>query len=96
MFTAVYGSPQRQKCCYLLDHLNQLSKTIDGLWLFAGEFNVIMNSSYRKGGATRGSKGYTLFSHFMSNNSLFQVEYVGPNFTWRIGTIFQTSRHSHC
>lgn len=62
LFTAMYGSPQVQKRCYLWTHLTQLSSTVYEPWSITGTFNAMIDGYDRQGGATRGSGGCLFFS----------------------------------
>lgn len=50
---------------------------------------MILDSSDKRGGTRKSCKGYSHFSQFITHNILSQVDYVGPVFTWRKGTLLQ-------
>ncbi|KAI9105191.1 hypothetical protein K1719_022720 [Acacia pycnantha] len=66
LFTAVYGSPQKQYRRYIWQDLASLAKNISSPWILVGDFNAILHHNERQGGRFPEPKDVSkeLFSEF--------------------------------
>lgn len=86
LFTAIYGSPQKQYRQFLWHDLDQIASSLSGPWLLVGDFNAILNQEERQGGSLRRNHGCGLFNNFLHSNGLLDLGSHGPKFTWRMGS----------
>jgi hypothetical protein len=82
-FTPVYASPQEEARSDLWSELINISRTLDGEWLIAGDFNDIMNQSEKKGGAPVSQRRCDKFVDRINECKLLDCGAIGPHFTWR-------------
>ncbi|XP_028784590.1 uncharacterized protein LOC114740585 [Neltuma alba] len=53
--------------------------------MLAGDFNAILSSNERNSNSIGRTRGCPLFQSFTQTNSLVDLGYIGPHFTWRRG-----------
>lgn len=82
LFSAVYASLQATSRRFLWDFFNLVAEHVDGSWLLAGDFNLILDSSDRVGDATTGRVGCRWFRDFLFLNGLRDLRACGARFTW--------------
>ncbi|KAI0510197.1 hypothetical protein KFK09_010797 [Dendrobium nobile] len=58
-------------------------------WLVGGDFNAISNSSERSGGASPSSHSMNDFNHMIMSCNLIDIGFVGNQFTWNRGHLWQ-------
>ncbi|KAK8690682.1 hypothetical protein V6N13_074213 [Hibiscus sabdariffa] len=87
--TAVYASPVAHFRRLIWDPLLALDPGEDVPWLLGGDFNAILRWQERVGGSSRTSGVSKLFQDFVFASKLLEVEYVGADFTWRAGSLYQ-------
>ncbi|KAK9043390.1 hypothetical protein V6N11_071735 [Hibiscus sabdariffa] len=58
-------------------------------WLFGGDFNAILRCQERIEGSSCISGVSNLFQDFVFDSKLIEVEYVGVDFTWCGGSLYQ-------
>lgn len=87
LFTAIYGSPNPALRESLWQDLSTTMENCHRPWLLAGDFNATLQLDDRKGGARRGLPGCASFQSFVQTNSLIDLGFVGPKYTWRRGTL---------
>lgn len=51
-FTTIYATPQKEGSRVLWEELEKVALTTSNGWLFGGDFNYIMESADKKGGAS--------------------------------------------
>ncbi|XP_039002736.1 uncharacterized protein LOC120129249 [Hibiscus syriacus] len=88
-FTAIYASPQVEKCKLIWKHLTKLMPGENEAWLLEGDFNSILQLDERECGSSRDSGVSQLFVDFVFEMELFEVDYQGLQFTWRRGNLFK-------
>lgn len=84
-FTGVYGSPRWGERRELWLALGRIATSVRGPWLLAGDFNALLSDDEKKGGVCRGRSSCPLFQQFCFDNSLKDMGFVGPKFTWNRG-----------
>ncbi|KAL4311976.1 hypothetical protein GQ457_01G025270 [Hibiscus cannabinus] len=88
-FTFIYASPARYKRRDLWEQLMALNPRRDIPWALGGDLNVIGNSTERRGGSGRNSRGCPIFADFMFKSGLMDMGFSGPEFTWNRGDLYQ-------
>lgn len=81
LFTFVYASLHAYIRRELWSILDNLSLSIEGLWILAEDFNYILASSERSGGASLSRVGCKRFHEFMFENALRDLGASGSVFT---------------
>src|ERR1044072_8782960 len=69
------------------DYLRDLHKMIDLPWMMAGDFNEILQSSEKEGGAPRPQWCMQAFSTTLDDCNLDDLGFNADLFTWRRGQI---------
>ncbi|XP_028790095.1 uncharacterized protein LOC114746079 [Neltuma alba] len=87
-FSAIYGSPNSTIRAHLWPVLMSLAPSVEGPWALAGDFNAVLASSERRTTSGRNTLGCSKFQAFVNDNSLVDLGYSGPKFTWRRGLSF--------
>ncbi|XP_058760448.1 uncharacterized protein LOC131633779 [Vicia villosa] len=87
LFTPVYASPNRSIRDVLWEELTQISFQLNQSWLVGGDFNDILNSTEKKGGAPVAQRKCDIFKNRIETCNLFDLGAVGHRFTWK-GPIF--------
>ncbi|KAJ8750588.1 hypothetical protein K2173_015755 [Erythroxylum novogranatense] len=87
--TFVYGSPQIQGCKKLWENLSLMAELVQGPWMLTGDFNSILFTDERKGGAIRNPRGCRMFQEFMFETGLQDIGFNGLQCTWCLGSLFQ-------
>ncbi|KAA3466988.1 reverse transcriptase [Gossypium australe] len=90
-FTGFYGSPYLQDRCFAWNLLRRLSQDCNYLWLVAGDFNEILYSFEKKGGAPREQKRMDAFRDTLEECQLMDIGYSGVWFTWERGNLPETN-----
>lgn len=83
----VYVIPQsatRKKLCHFL---GSLANCLKGPYILTGDFNSILDSSKRVGGASILKAGCKWFHEFLFNNALRDLGASGAQFTWCRGNL---------
>lgn len=80
LFTTVYASPNTSKHKLLWDYIASLRPQVSISWILEGDFNAIISSDERKGGAKVLLGGDVLFRYFI---------FEGLSYTWSRGLLFQ-------
>ncbi|KAI9074704.1 hypothetical protein K1719_043358 [Acacia pycnantha] len=96
LFTAIYGSPQLQFRKFLWHDLDHLASNISSPWLLAGDFNAILHQDERRGGSVHRARGCSFFNKFLHSNGLVDLEFSGPRFTWRRGSLLMRLDRAVC
>ncbi|KAI9097872.1 hypothetical protein K1719_025643 [Acacia pycnantha] len=96
LFTAVYGSPQKQYRRYLWQDLASLAENISSPWMLAGDFNAILHHNERQGGSVSRAKGCEHFNKFIHSTGFLELGSHGPKFTWRRGSLFMKLDRALC
>ncbi|KAK5824616.1 hypothetical protein PVK06_019397 [Gossypium arboreum] len=84
----VYGSPNRQKRQFLWSELRKSIPLGQSPWIAIRDFNVILSSSKKSGGLSRG-KRCPHFGYFVASAELHDLGFRGPLFTWHRGSLFK-------
>ncbi|KAA3466592.1 reverse transcriptase [Gossypium australe] len=82
LVTFVYGSPDKRKCKILWDHLNCIALLVNNPLILVGDFKSILSPNEKRGGRLT-SIGCKIFQNFIFHNGLWDLEFKGPQFTWR-------------
>ncbi|KAI9077290.1 hypothetical protein K1719_040734 [Acacia pycnantha] len=96
LFTAIYGSPQKQFRRYLWDDLSQLASSIHSPWLLVGDFNAILSANERRGRSSRRAQGCASFNKFIHYNGFLDMGSTSPSFTWKRGTLLMRLDRAIC
>ncbi|KAE8694600.1 hypothetical protein F3Y22_tig00110777pilonHSYRG00077 [Hibiscus syriacus] len=86
--SVVYGNLDKKKRSSLWNDLSNLHFTRGYPWILTGDFNAILSSEEKRGGARRGMR-CKLFQNFMYHRDLFNFGFKGPKFTWMCGGVFE-------
>ncbi|XP_028754982.1 uncharacterized protein LOC114714409 [Neltuma alba] len=89
--TAVYAVPHSNHRQALWNKLKLLSLNLSEPWIVCGDFNDILNSDERLGGAGVNQGRLNWFKNQIDDCSLSDLGAVGPRFTWK-GPIIQGYR----
>ncbi|KAI0513597.1 hypothetical protein KFK09_009624 [Dendrobium nobile] len=85
----VYASCTRAGRKTLWELLHDFCSTINAPWLVGGDFNCITNSSERIGGNSPHLLAMEDFNDMILNCNLHDIGFLGNNFTWNRGTMWQ-------
>ncbi|KAI9081966.1 hypothetical protein K1719_036228 [Acacia pycnantha] len=96
LFTAIYGSPQKQLRKILWNDLQLLADSISSPWMLAGDFNAILHCSERRGGSINRAQGCGSFKDFIHSSGLVDLGSQGPKFTWRRGSLLMRLDRALC
>ncbi|XP_057760080.1 uncharacterized protein LOC130980411 [Arachis stenosperma] len=90
MLTAIYGSPQRLMRKSLWDNLRDLRNSVDLPWCTIGDFNAILHSYEKRGGApSQSGDACPDFISCVSDVGLLDLGFSGFPFTWKRGNLFE-------
>jgi hypothetical protein len=81
--TGFYGEPQSDKKELSWKALRVLNVARRRPWLCLGDFNEILMSHEKEGGAPRPQMSMDKFCHALEDCSLVDLGYSGDTFTWR-------------
>jgi hypothetical protein len=82
-FTAVYASPREELRMEGWQKLQNISRSIAGGWMIAGDFNDIATPEEKKGGALVSARRCNNFLDNINACKLMDMGSVGTKFTWR-------------
>ncbi|KAI0511114.1 hypothetical protein KFK09_011737 [Dendrobium nobile] len=85
----VYASCTRTGRKILWELLHDFCSTISAPWLVGGDFNCITNNSERIGGNSPHLLAMEDFNDMILNCNLHDIGFLGNNFTWNRGTMWQ-------
>lgn len=92
----VYASPHATTRRDLWPFLSSLADSIMESWIFTGDFNCILDSTKRSGGASLTHVGCKWFQKFFFDNGLRDMEASGARFTWYRGGLAQRLDRAIC
>lgn len=95
-FTAVYGHPVPSCHSRLWPRLQSLCDAMTAAWVLLGDFNSLASSSERLGSSVDRSGVCGAFVTWIHATSLLDLGYVGPDFTWRRGTLHERLDRGLC
>lgn len=84
-FSAIYASPDLIKRNDLWREISDMVANTIHPWLLAGDFNETKNLSERHGGGPDMQRRGTNFNNLIENDSLIDLGYSGPHYTWARG-----------
>ncbi|KAL1156476.1 hypothetical protein V6Z11_A08G094900 [Gossypium hirsutum] len=84
----VYWSLNKQKRKDLWNILKNLIPMGNSPWAAIGDFNVILSSSEKSKGITKGRR-CPLFGDFVDKAEINDLGFRGPSFTWHMGLLFE-------
>ncbi|CAN1160243.1 Transposon TX1 uncharacterized 149 kDa protein [Linum perenne] len=96
LLTLAYASPILLRRRVLWQDLLCLSRHCTRPWLLAGDFNAMVDSSEKVGGARFNSAKAQEFREWIANCGLFDAGFTGPKFTWFRGNIRERLDRSLC
>ena len=82
-FTGMYGVPETRRKHETWDLLRTLDRKFSLLWLVASDFNEILLSHEKFGGALRSEAAMRDFREVVDDCGLLDLGYVGKKYTWR-------------
>jgi exonuclease III len=82
-FTAVYASPREELRMEGWRKLQNISQSMSGSWMIAGDFNDIASQEEKKGGAPASARKCNNFLDNINKCKLMDMGSVGTKFTWR-------------
>ncbi|XP_074291861.1 uncharacterized protein LOC141618677 [Silene latifolia] len=88
-FTLVYGFNKNKERESLWSKLHQISAGINAAWMVCGDFNSLMNTNERIGGAPVSWHDVLPMRHMLSLCNLVEVKSIGAFFTWN-------NKHESC
>ncbi|CAN1148757.1 Transposon TX1 uncharacterized 149 kDa protein [Linum perenne] len=80
--TFIYASPSIQGRRTLWNDLRQLVGSVQNAWVLLGDFNAMVDSSEKRGGASFMQGQAAEFRSWIGNCNLIDMGFVGPKFTW--------------
>ncbi|XP_074318184.1 uncharacterized protein LOC141654978 [Silene latifolia] len=78
----IYGSPERENRESVWLHIEHWISRMDSHFILLGDFNQVEFREDKLGGNTGSIFGAQLFSEWKVRNSLSDIAYKGPKFTW--------------
>lgn len=97
LLTVVYGKPHLQARISLWDDLREIQLGVNTAWAMVGDFNAILSSNERAGGAHNPSwRGMTDFQNFVDDCELVDAGFQGCLFTWQGGGLKQRLERLLC
>lgn len=90
LFTTVYASPNEQTQDELFEELGVFALQNHKPWLLAGDFNETRSLLERKNCSDSLQRCCTNFDNWKNNNALFDLGFVGLEFTWCQGKNLDT------
>lgn len=94
--TAIYASPVPSLRKQLWDYLGSIASTMSGPWLLGGDFNSILYASEKRGGSPTSSGICGLFKNWFHSNSMHDLHFQGPMFTWSRGILLKRHDRAVC
>ncbi|XP_061370519.1 uncharacterized protein LOC133313201 [Gastrolobium bilobum] len=85
----VYGSPRRLERMALWLELEAISLEFPGPWLVLGDFNSFLKAEEKKGGREVCWRSISEMQQCLSNCSVDDMGYKGPDFTWKHGRLHE-------
>lgn len=85
VISCVYASclkPIRQALWSHLDGVHGHLQNTNSPWMVAGDFNIIADSSEKKGGIQTDMGAVQDFQNFIHQNILIDMGFIGDIFTW--------------
>lgn len=80
--SCVYGDPVRANRKAVWNYLSNIGVLRDEPWLLAGDFNEILDSSEKEGGADRHPSSYWDFRHMTENCKIKTIRSTGNILSW--------------
>lgn len=68
--TLIYGLPLLSRRREFWDDLNRVGDTVDGQWMFAGDFNIVLEQKDKRGGKPVSSSSDRGFRGMVDCNGL--------------------------
>jgi len=84
-FSAIYANPHESQQEELWTDLEDFLRTNTTSWPLAGDFNETRNMEERRNCSEGIQKRCAKFDHWIDNNGLMDLGYLGPPFTWNRG-----------
>ena len=81
--TFVYGNLEAPLRYIVWDFLISLSVSRNSSWIFAGDFNEIIDNSEKSGGPKRAEGSFGAFSNMLTSCDLFDLKHTGISLSWR-------------
>jgi hypothetical protein len=94
--TGFYGEPSTDRKHLSWDYLRSLHAAVDLPWLVMGDFNEILYSNEKEGGAVRSQRCMQAFRGALNSCNLEDLGYGGDIFTWRRGKICERLDRAVC
>ena len=94
--TGLYGEPSGERKHLTWQYIRELHAAVDLPWLLAGDFNEILYSHEKEGGAPRSQRCMQVFRDTLSECDLEDQGYIGDVFTWRRGQLRERLDRSVC
>jgi len=94
LFTVVYAYPHVQERENLWDELQQFATNCTKPWLIGGHFNETISLEERNHGSPDMIRRCTKFKHWIENNGLIDLSFMGPKFTWSRGRNWNTMKRA--
>ncbi|KAF7823171.1 putative ribonuclease H protein At1g65750 family [Senna tora] len=85
--TIVYGSPHFAQRGDLWNNLKSIGTAMVDPWCLVGDFNAFLFDFEKYGGSNSGSRPDRHFRDMVDVNSLVDLGYSGPGFTWKRGGV---------
>lgn len=85
LFTVVYANPNATMKKQCFDGIAQLAGSIRRPWMVIGDFNEILLTTEKVGGAAADSNRISRFGRWVQKCQLIDLGSKGPRFTWRGG-----------
>jgi hypothetical protein len=83
----IYASPQLGHREETWEELRQFKDSINLPWCLAGDFNTVLFSHEKDGGAPVNQASSTAFMNCINDCNLVDLGYSGPEFTWSRGNL---------
>lgn len=80
--TIVYGPPIPMHIPHFWDSLDSVGIAHDGPWLVIGDFNIVINSSDKRGGNSIASSGNGGLRRVINDHGMIDLGFVGCPYTW--------------
>ncbi|XP_074267163.1 uncharacterized protein LOC141590470 [Silene latifolia] len=81
-FCCVYGEPKKAKRMNVWLELEERISKLDSHFIMLGDFNQVEFQDDKYGGTSGTPFGAQAFSEWMVRNSLMEITYKGPKYTW--------------
>ncbi|KAF7822242.1 ribonuclease H [Senna tora] len=85
--TIAYGSPHFAQRGDLWNNLKSIGTAMVDPWCLVGDFNAFLFDFEKYGGSNNGSRPDRHFRDMVDVNSLVDLGYSGPGFTWKRGGV---------